>query len=279
MLRAWLSRIAGTLRRRRLEEEFDEEVRDHLEMLAERFVVRGMDPVEARYAARRQFGGVTQMKEELRERRALPPIDVVMQDVGHAIRGLWREKGLAASAALTLALGIGASTAVFAVLDTVVLRPLPFAQADRLMSFRSIDRRGTPHPTILSYPNFFDYRAQNHVFERLVCFRDAHFTLTDSAPAIRVPGEIVSWDLFQLLGVQPELGRGFLREEEKPGVRVVVLSHGLWQNRFGGDRGIIGRQVHINGKTFTVAGVAPLGFQFPLDLEPVQLWTTQTTRH
>jgi predicted permease len=274
MLRALLSRIAATFRRRRLDEEFDQEVRGHLEMLAERFVARGMDPAAARYAAFRQFGGVTQMKEELRERRALPPLDVLMQDVRHALRGLWNAQGLAASAVLTLALGIGASTAVFAVLDTVVLRPLPFAQSGRLMSFRNIDRRGTPHPTNLSYPNFFDYRARNHVFERLVCYRDAPFTLTDSLSPIRVPGEIVSWDLFPLLGVQPELGRGFLPEEEKAGMHTVVLSHGLWQTRFGGRRDIVGRQIHINGKPFTVAGVAPRGFSFPQDAGPVELWTT-----
>src|SRR5580693_8699596 len=141
-MRGLLSRIWATFRRRRLDVEFDQEVREHLGLLADRFIQRGMDPQEAHYAARRQFGGVTQMKEELRERRALPPLDVLMQDVRHAIRGLWNAKGLAASAVLTLALGIGASTAVFAVLDTVVLRPLPFAQADRLMSFRNIDRRG-----------------------------------------------------------------------------------------------------------------------------------------
>jgi len=273
MLRRLISRIAATFRRRRLDEEFDEEVRDHLAMLTERLVARGMDPVEARYAARRQFGAVTQMKEQLRERRALPPLDVLVQDVRHALRGLWRAKGFTAAAAATLALGIGASTAVFAVLDTVVLRPLPFAQPDRLMSFRNIDRRGH-HPTNLSYPNFFDYRAQTRVFERLVCYRDAHFTLTDSVPAIRVPGEIVSWDLFPLLGVQPELGRGFLAEEEKAGTHVVVLSQGLWQSRFGGDRRIVGRKVHINGKSFMVVGVAPRGFQFPEDAPPMQLWTT-----
>ena len=274
MLRALLSRIEASFRRRRLDEEFDEEVHGHLEMLAERFIARGMDPVEARYAARRQFGGVTQMKEDLRERRALPPLDVLMQDVRHAIRGLWHAKGFSAAAAVTLALGIGASTAVFAVLDTVVLRPLPFAEPDRLMSFRNIDRRGTPHPTNLSYPGFFDYRARNRVFERLVCYRDAHFTLTDALPAIRVPGEIVSWDLFPLLGVQPEVGRGFLPEEEKAGAHVVVLSYGLWRSRFGGDRGIVGRQVRINGQSFLVAGVAPRGFQFPMDAPPMQLWTT-----
>src|SRR5205085_7125298 len=137
-------------------------------------------------------------------------------DVRHAFRQVRRAKWFTFSAAVTLALGIGASTAVFAVLDTVVLRPLPYTEPDRLMAFRSMDRRG-PHPTNLSYPNFFDFRAQNRVFEHLVSYRDERFTLTDSLPAIQVPGEIVS---FPLLGVQPALGRGFLPEEEKPGIHV-----------------------------------------------------------
>lgn len=274
MLRAVLSRILGTFRRRRLDEEFDDEVRDHLEMLAERFVARGMDPAEASYAARRQFGGVTQVKQNLRDRRALPGIDVLVQDFRHAFRQLGKAKGFTASAALTLALGIGASTAVFAVLDAVVLRPLPFAEPDRLMAFRSMDRRGTPHPTLLSYPDFFDFRKQNRVFEHLVCYRDAGFTLTDSAPAIQAVGAIVSWDMFPMLGVQPELGRGFLQEEEKPGTHVVVLSQASWKSRFGGDKGILGRAVRINGMLFTVVGVAPAGFQFPADVPAVELWVT-----
>ena len=176
MVRVLLSRILGTFRRRRLDEEFNDEVRVHMEMLAQRFIGRGMDPAEARYAARRQFGGVTQMKENLRERRALPPIDVLVQDVRHAFRHLGKAKAFTASAALTLALGIGASTAVFAVLDAVVLRPLPYAQPDRLMAFRSIDRRGTPHPAPLSYPTFFDFRSQTRVFEHLGSYRDSRFT-------------------------------------------------------------------------------------------------------
>jgi hypothetical protein len=139
---------------------------------------------------------------------------MLVQDIRHAFRQLGKAKGFTASAALTLALGIGASAAVFAVLDAVVLRPLPFAEADRLMAFRSMDRRGTPHPTQLSYPDFFDFRKQNRVFEHLVCYRDATFTLTDSLPAIQAVGEIVSWDLFALVRVQPELGRAFLAEEE-----------------------------------------------------------------
>ncbi len=268
------SRIWGTFRRSRLDEEFDEEVRTHLQMLTERFIAHGMEPVEASYAARRQFGGITQVKQDLRERRALPAFDVLIQDVRHAFRQLRKAKGFTASAALTLALGIGASTAVFAVFDTVVLRPLPYSEPDRLVAFRSMDRRGTPHPTSLSYPNFFDFRAQNLVFEHLVCYRDAAFTLTDSLPAIQVPGEIVSWDLFPLLGVRPELGRGFLPEEERPGSHVAVISDSLWKRRFGGDPGILERHVRINGRPFAVVGIAPAAFRFPLDSPAAEVWAT-----
>lgn len=274
MLRALLSRAAATFRRRRLDQEFDEEVQDHLNLLQERFMRQGMQPTEAFCAARRQFGGVIQMKEELRERRALPPLDVLVQDVRHAFRQLRKARWFTASAALTLALGIGASTAIFAVLDAVVLRPLPFAQPDRLMSVASLDRRGGGHPTNLSYPTFLDFRTRNHVFEHLVCYRDSRFTLTDSLPAIQVEGQIVSWDLFPVLGVQPELGRGFLPEEENPGTHVVVLGHSLWQSRFGGDRQIPGKHIHINGAIYTVTGVAPRGFHFPADDQAAQLWTT-----
>jgi putative ABC transport system permease protein len=271
MLRTLVSRIYGIFRRHKLDDEFEEEVREHLDMLAERFIARGMDPTQATYAARRQFGSVAQIKEQLRERRALPPLDVLVQDAWHAFRQLRKAKCFTVSAALTLSLGIGASTAVFAVLDAVVLRPLPFAEPDRLMAFRSVDRRGT-HPTNLSYPTFFDFRAENHVFEHLVSYRDERFTLTDSLPAVQVAGELVSWDLFPMLGVQPALGRGFLPEEEKPGTHVAVLSHDLWVSRFGADREILRRPVRINGKTFNTIGVAPEGFQFPVDSPPVQLW-------
>ncbi len=274
MLRALLSRIWGTFRKHRLDEEFDEELRAHLDMLQERFIRHGMEPAEAFYAARRQFGGVTQVKQDLRERRALPLMDVLAQDIRHAFCQLGRSKRFTASAALTLALGIAATTAVFAVLDTVVLRPLPYAGPDRLMAFRSLDQRGASQPTHLSYPNFFDFRGQNRVFEHLVSYRDAPFVLTDSLSAIQVTGEIVSWDLFPLLGIQPQLGRGFRPEEEQPGTHVAVLGHALWTNRFGGDSEIVGKGVSINGVRFTVVGVAPEGFQFPVDIPGVQLWVT-----
>jgi putative ABC transport system permease protein len=273
MLRTWWSRLAGSVNRDAKDDEFDEEAREHLQLLTERFVARGMSVDEARYAAQRQFGRLIRVREDLRARRALPGLDAIARDVRHSIRQLRRTPWFTVAAALTLALGIGASTAVFAVLDTVVLRPLPFPDSDRLMAFRSIDRRGTPHPTSLSYPTFFDFRAGTRVFDRLVCYRGSRFTLTDSMPAVQVSGAIVSWDLFPLLGVQPALGRGFVKDEEKPGVHVVVLSHTLWHSRFSADPQIVGKRLRINGNLFTVIGVAPSGFQFPMDAPDVQLFT------
>jgi predicted permease len=275
MFRVLLSRIWGTLRRHQLDGEVDEELQEHLEMLRQRFIHRGMEPKEAFFAARRQFGGLTQVKQELRQRRALPLVDLLVQDLRHACRRLRRSKGFTAGAALTLALGVGATTAVFAVVDAVILKPLPYAEPDRLMAFRSLDRRGS-HPAMLSYPNFLDFRTENRVFEHLVSYRDAQFTLTDSLPAVSVTGEIVSWDLFPMLGIQPALGRGFRSDEEQPGTHAVVLSHTLWTNRFGGDREILGKTIPINGLPFTVIGVAHEGFQFPIDAPAVLLWITSS---
>jgi predicted permease len=277
MLRTLMSRIVSTIRRQRVEREFDEELQSHLQMLTERFIRRGMEPGEAYYAARRQFGHVTQMKEELHERQSLPRLDVIVRDFRHGARQLRKARGFTASAAFTLALGIGASTAIFAVLDAVVLKPLPFAAPDRLMAVSSLEHRAGAPVRInrdLSYPNFLDFRARNQVFEHLVSYRQSRFTLTDTLPAIQVAGQIVSWDLFPCLGVQPKLGRGFLPEEEKPATRTVVLSHALWTSRFGADPEIAGKKIHIDGRLYTVAGVAPARFRFPVDTSDVQLWTT-----
>ena len=274
MLRILLVRMAAAFRRCRLDAEFDEELREHLDMLKGRFMRGGMSEDEAFYAARRQFGGVTRLTQDLRERRGLPVVDAAVRDIRHAFRRLGRSKLFTLGASLTLALGIGATTAVFAIVHAVVLQPLPFHEPDRLLAFRSLDRRGTPQPAGLSYPNFFDFRDQTRVFDHLVSYRDASFTLTDSLPAIQVTGEIVSWDLFAAIGIQPALGRGFRREEEQPGTHAVVLSHSLWATRFATDAEIVGKTIPINGVPFTVVGVAPKGFQFPLDVPAVQLWVT-----
>ena len=175
---------------------------------------------------------------------------------------------------LTLALGIGANAAVFSILNAVIFRPLPFPDSDRLVSVQSRDTRGTPHPTLLSYPTFFDFRRSNRVFEHLACYRDEAFTLTDRVPAAHMAGEIVSWDLFAALGVAPVLGRGFVAEEERPGTRVAVLSHDLWMTRFGGDEATVGRTISLDREPYVVVGVAPRGFSFPVGGRPVQVWVT-----
>ena len=129
------------------------------------------------------------------------------------------------------------------------------------MAFRSIDRRGTPHPTSLSYPTFFDFRAGTRVFDRLVCYRGSRFTLTDSMPAMQVSGAIVSWDFFPTLGVQPALGRGFVKEEEKPGVHVAVLADSLWRSRFASDPQIVGKSCphqrqSVHGRRSRATGIS-----------------------
>ena len=198
----------------------------------------------------------------------------LLQDLRYGLRMLAKNPGFTAAAVLTLALGIGASTAVFSVVNTVLLKPLPYAEPDRLVTVESMWTHGTPVPNPLSYPDFFDFRAQNHVFEHLVTSRDTDLVLTGIGTPTQLDGEMVTWDLFPALGIRPELGRGFLPSEEAAGTRVVVLSHTLWQLQFGGDRGIVGRTIALDRKPYTVVGVAPAGFAFPVDEPNIQLWTT-----
>jgi hypothetical protein len=197
----------------------------------------------------------------------------LLQDLRYGLRMLAKSSGFTAVAVLTLALGIGANTAVFSVLNAVLLRPLPYAQPDRLVSVQSLDMR-THTPDNLSYPDFFDFRSRNHVFEHVVTYRDDQFTLTGFGEPMHADGETVTWDLFPLLGVQPTLGRGFLSSEEAAGSHVVVLSHELWERQFGGDRSIVGRTTTLDRQPYTVVGVAPKGFLFPVNNPAIQLRTT-----
>jgi putative ABC transport system permease protein len=201
-------------------------------------------------------------------------MNALAHDVRYGIRMLARSPGFTVAAVLTLALGIGANTAVFSVVNTVLLKPLPYAQPDRLVAVESMWMRGGPHPNHLSYPDFFDFRARNHVFEHLVTSRDTNLALTGLGTPVQLDGEMVTWDLFPALGIQPDLGRGFLQSEEAAGTHVVVLSHTLWQTQFGGDRGIVGRTITLDLKPYTVIGVAPAGFAFPVNEPNIQLWTT-----
>jgi len=197
----------------------------------------------------------------------------VMQDLLYALRQLRKNPGFAAVAVITLALGIGANTAVFSVVDAVMLRPLPYYQPERLVEAQSMDRDGYEAFNIC-YPDFFDWRAQNHTLDHLVSYHDAEFTLTGLERPVQVDAEIVSWDLAPALGVSPELGRGFLPEEEKAGSKVILISHNLWVSQFGADKSIIGRAVSLSGAVYTVVGVMPPLFRFPITRTTNDIWTT-----
>ncbi|HEV3276586.1 MAG TPA: ABC transporter permease [Terriglobia bacterium] len=204
-------------------------------------------------------------------------MSVLLHDVRYAFRQLSNAPGLALAAVLTLALGIGANTGVFSVVNTVLLKPLPYAEPDRLMTVQSMNTRTAPVPSHLSYPDFFDFRAQNRVFEHLITFRDTNVILTGAGEPTKLDGEMATWDLFPALGIRPELGRGFLQSEESAGTHVAVLSHTFWEHQFGGDRSIVGRTITLDRKLYTVVGVAPAGFAFPANEPEIQLWTTIAT--
>jgi putative ABC transport system permease protein len=254
--------------------DLSDEIREHLEERAEALIAGGMSRTDARLAARREFGNVTLVQERSREVWRWSLVENVGADFRYAIRQLRKSPAFAAAAILTLALGIGANTAVFSVINAVILRPLPFPEPDRLIAIEAVDSRGGPHPAGLSYPNFFDFRRYNDVFDYIVCYRDSNFALTGAGRPEHLSGEVVSADLFSLLKVQPALGRGFLAEEEKAGQRVAVLSHALWKEQFSGDGDIIGRSITLDSQAYTVVGVMPPGFVFPIGNTKVRFWTT-----
>ena len=199
-------------------------------------------------------------------------------DLRFALRQMRKAPGFALTTILTIALGIGATTAIFSLVNTVLLRPLPFAEPDRLMSVGTlndrragiVERTGGP----LSYPDFFDWRSQNQTFETLASYRDNDFTLTGSGDPRHLSGHVVSADFFRALGVNPLLGRGFTRDDEKPGTHLVVLSHELWQTAFGSAPDIVGHAITLDNKSYTVIGVMPRGFEFPIQNPAPLLWTS-----
>ena len=262
------------IRRDQFDRELEEEMRFHLEMKARENVEAGMKPEEARYAARRQFGNQTLLQEVSREMWVVRSIETLFQDLRFGVRMLLKHKGFTVVATLTLALGVGANTAIFSVVNTVLLRPLPFQEADRLMMLGAVDARKDGGLSSISYPNFVDWRAQSGSFERLAAFRVRSFALTGSDEPVRLNGVVASAELFTLLGVEPTLGRSFRTEEDNAGASVVIISHGLWRRRFNSDLQVIGRNITLDNRSHTIVGVAPAGFQFPMAAEPADLWTT-----
>lgn len=200
----------------------------------------------------------------------------LLQDFRFALRMLRKSPGFTAIAVITLALGIGANTAIFSIVNAVLLKPLPFPEPDRLLYVTSgfSNQKDVARPFAISYPDFLDWRANAKSFSGMASYHGDSFTLTGLEQPLHVDGATVSGDFFSVIGQQPFLGRGFTRDEEKPGTRVVVLSHQLWESAFHGDRGIVGRAITMDKQSYTVVGVMPPGYVFPMEATPPQLWRT-----
>jgi predicted permease len=196
-------------------------------------------------------------------------MQTVLQDLRYALRQLRKSPGFTLTAVLTMALGIGAATAVFSLVDTVLLHPLPFPHPERLVALNTLEQQRAGSgpadvPADTSYPNFFDWRARARSFQSMASYQGQSFTLDlANAPARRIDGMSVSSDFFRVLGVDPILGRSFTRSEEQAGSRSVVISHNLWQTAFNASPGVVGQTIHLSEETYTVIGVMPASFQFP----------------
>ncbi len=253
-------RLRSLFRKSRVEQELSEELRFHLEKLIEERVGKGMTPEEARYAALRELGGVEQIKEECRNMRRVNCIESFLQDVRYGLRQLRRSPGFTAVAVLTLALGIGGNVAVFSLLDAVLLRPLPYSHPDRLFMFFPVETKSQRSMVSSSYPNFQDWHEQSHAFEAMAAFHEESFNLTGTTEPERLDGLSSTPGPFALLGIPPLLGREFSPDDNQ---HVALLSYELWHRRFGGDAGIIGKSIHLEGRAYTVLGVLPPQFHFP----------------
>jgi predicted permease len=200
----------------------------------------------------------------------------LLQDLRFAIRQLRKSPGFALTTTLTLALGIGATTAIFSLINAVVLRPLPFPEPDRLVSASLLQNTAGKSnvPESLSYPDFFDWRTRNHSFEALASYHSDNRTLTGVGTPRQLESQTVSSEFFRVLGINPLLGRGFIADDEKPGVHVAMLSHETWQSFFGADPSIVGRAITLDNNRYTVIGVMPKGFLFPIQHPVPAVWTT-----
>jgi hypothetical protein len=280
-MRTLLSRLRCFFRGRSLDRQLDHELTFHLEMEAEANRKRGMTSEEAAYAAKRSFGGAEQVKELYRERRGLPVLETLIKDLHYGLRMIGRSPGFTAVAVLSLGLGIGANTAIFTLIDAVLLRSLPVRSPDQLVSVGDSSRpmafrNGAPMINVFSYPLFQRVRDQNQVFSGLLASGqtgNVDVSLDGGGPE-RVHGRLVSGNYFDVLGVAPVLGRTFSAEEDRvPGANpVIVISFDYWANRFARDPGILGHTLRLNDSPFTVIGVAPATFTGDVVGTPSDIW-------
>jgi len=271
-MRWWseLKYLAGKLNRRRAERELQEEIDAHLEMETREKIADGLSREEARYAAHRAFGSVSLATEDSRAWWGIGMLEELLQDLRYGARMLMKKPGFTLVAVLTLALGIGATTAIFSVVNAVLLRSLPYRDPDRLVL---VGHRGEDQGSVTfkaTPPDFLEWRDQSNVFEQIAAYKSDTADLTFNGEPERLDAGIVSANLFATLGISPALGRAFTPEEDLAGGPLaVILSDGLWRRRFGGDPRVIGRAITVGDQSRTVVGIMPPGFRFP---EESELW-------
>src|SRR5437899_7847185 len=268
-LREWILRFGGLFNRQRKDRELDEEIESHVEMHIEDNVRLGMPLEEARRQAMIKLGGIESMKESYRDQRSLPVLETLWQDIRYGARMLRKNPGFTTVAVLTLAFGIGANTAIFSVVNAVLLRPLPYREPGQLVQL-GMDQSGEAS-TFIDSATFVEVNAQSQSLARIAAYSGGDMTLTGAGLAERIVSGAVTADFFPLLGVQPAVGRNFTQEEDTPnGPRAAILGHSLWQSRFGGDPDVLGRTITLNQQSYTVVGILPARFQYP---ESFQLGT------
>jgi putative ABC transport system permease protein len=247
------------------ERELSREIESHLALLQDDFEREGLSPADARLAARRAYGGVEQAKELHREARGFPWLDHLLRDIRYGLRNLLKNPAFTLVAVVTLALGIGANTAIFSVVDAILFRPLPFADSGRLITLLHDGRNPVANA------NYIDWRDQTHSFDVMAAASAWSPNLTRDDPPEHLYGLTVTQNLLPMLGVQPSLGRLFLPGEDRLGAtHEVILSHRLWQRRFHSDPAVLGRTITLDGAAYTIVGVMPQSFKFP------PFWATRT---
>jgi macrolide transport system ATP-binding/permease protein len=254
-------RLVALFRRRQFDADLEEEMRLHQELREQEQVERGVAPEEAHYAAKRRFGNKLLLREESRDMWSWNWLETFLQDIRYGLRQLRRSPRFTVVAVLVLALGIGASVAIFGFVDAALLEPLPYANPGRLMSVNESNVEMPRWP--LSYPDYVDWQRLNKSFSSLDVYNGSGYLLRTSSGAEPVQGERVSGAFFRTLGVRPMLGRDFSQGEDRPdGPNVAILSYGAWLHRFGARRDAVGRTVDLDNRAYTIIGVLPRAFSF-----------------
>jgi putative ABC transport system permease protein len=259
-------------RRKSRDHDFDRELRSHLETEAEEQQENGLSSEDARYAARRALGNATLIKEETREMWGWNWLEQLALDLRYALRQLRNNHGFTIVAILVLALGLGANTAIFALINTVLLRPLPFPDPGDLVQIWEANPSKGQLQVVVSPYNFVDWQKQSATMAEMAVYEYESFALTTSTAPERMPGVLASSRFFQVFGIKPMLGRTFSPDDDRPGSHSVVISYGAWRRHFDSNRKVVGKAITLNGEPFTIIGVMRPDFRFPA--ATTELWST-----